>query len=132
MVKDAQAHSAEDKQRRDEIEAKNRLDSLIYASEKTFNENRGKLDPGEISRFETALADAKKALEAGGTAGMNEAAERLQQASHAVAEAMYRSASQAGEGAGAGSARPQGGGAEPGAGKEDEVIDTEYVDTEKN
>jgi molecular chaperone DnaK len=130
MVKDAQSHSAEDKQRREEIEAKNRLDSLIYASEKTFNENRGKLDPGEVSRFEAALADAKKALEAGGTAGMNEAAERLQQASHAIAEAMYRSASQAG--AAGGGARPEGTGPETGgAGKEDEVIDTEYVDSEK-
>ncbi len=90
MVKDAQAHSDEDRKRREEIEAKNRLDSLIYSAEKSFSENKSKLDPGEISNFESALADARKALEAGGTDAMNQAAERLQQASHKLAEAMYR------------------------------------------
>ena len=127
MVRDAQSHSEEDKRRREEIEAKNRLDGLIYSTEKSFAENRGKLDPAEISNFESALADAKKALEAGGTENMNGTAERLQQASHKLAEAMYRSAAQSGASqAGAGG---QSGGA--GEAKEDEVIDTEYVDTEK-
>jgi molecular chaperone DnaK len=126
MVRDAQSHSDEDKKRREEIEAKNRLDSLIYSSEKSFAENKGKLDPGEISEFESAVADAKKALEAGGTDAMNQAAERLQQAAHKLAEAMYRSASSQGS--------PPPGETPPGAapsGKEDEVIDTEYVDSEK-
>jgi molecular chaperone DnaK len=128
MVKDAQAHSDEDKKRREEIEAKNRLDSLIYSSEKSFTESKSKLDPGEISQFESALADARKALEAGGTDNMNQAAERLQQASHKLAEAMYRTAAQSSS---AGSS-PGSGTTEPGGqGKEDEVIDTEYVDTEK-
>jgi len=126
MVKDAQSHSDEDKKRREEIEAKNRLDGLIYSTEKSFSENKSKLDPGEISNFESALADTKKALEAGGTDNMNQAAERLQQASHKLAEAMYR---------GAASSQASSGGPAPGqgesAGKEDEVIDTEYVDTEK-
>src|SRR5437867_12881777 len=92
MVRDAQVNSDEDRKRREEIEAKNRLDSLIYSTEKSFSENRSKLDPGEISNFESALADAKKALETGGTDAMNQAAERLQQASHKLAEAMYRTA----------------------------------------
>ena len=128
MVKDAQSHSDEDKKRREEIEAKNRLDSLIYGSEKSFTEGKSRLDPGEISQFESALADARKALEAGGTDNMNQAAERLQQASHKLAEAMYRTAkSSSGESSSAGP-----GTSEPGGqGKEDEVIDTEYVDTEK-
>jgi molecular chaperone DnaK len=126
MVKDAQAHSDEDKKRREEIEAKNRLDSLIYSSEKSFAESRSRLDPGEISQFESALADAKKALEAGGTDSMNQAAERLQQAAHKLAEAMYRSASS--QGSSSSSETPPGGAP---SGKEDEVIDTEYVDSEK-
>jgi molecular chaperone DnaK len=137
MVKDAQSHSDEDRKRREEIEAKNRLDSLIYASEKTFNENRGKLSPQDASAFEQALADAKKALEAGGTDAMNQAAERLQQSSHKLAEAMYRGAGSggpggepSGSGSASGSQTPPGGGARPGS--EDEVIDTEYVDTEKS
>jgi molecular chaperone DnaK len=130
MVKDAASHSEEDRKRREEIEAKNRLDSLVYSSEKTYNENKSKLDPGEQSNFEAALADAKRALEGGGAQGMNEAGERLQQASHKLAEAVYRGASQTG---GAGSAASSGEASASGgaSGKEDEVIDTEYVDTEK-
>src|SRR5450631_2150258 len=111
MVKDASAHSEEDHKRRDEIEAKNRLDSLIYSTEKSFGENKSKLDAAEISNFESALADAKKALEAGGTENMTAAAERLQQASHKLAEAMYKTAA----GTEPGSGGPQGGSA-PGGG----------------
>ncbi len=131
MVKDASAHSEEDRKRREEIEAKNRLDSLVYSTEKSFGENKEKLDAGEISNFESALAEAKKALESGGTENMTAAAEKLQQASHKLAEAMYRNAS---AGAGAGQNPAGDGGNAPGAGpagKEDEVIDTEYVDAEK-
>src|SRR5215831_18033107 len=94
MVKDAQSHADEDRKRREEIEAKNRLDSLIYSTEKSFGENQSKLDPADASALESALADAKKAMEAGGAENMNRAGERLQQASHKLAEAMYRTASQ--------------------------------------
>jgi molecular chaperone DnaK len=131
MVKDAQSHSDEDRKRREEIEARNRLDSLIYASDKTFQENKEKLGPAEASQFESALADARKALETGGTANLTSAAERLQEASNKVAEAMYRGAT-ASSGASDAGAQASGSGTGPGAGKEDEVIDTEYVDTEKN
>ncbi|HEX7253786.1 MAG TPA: molecular chaperone DnaK [Thermoanaerobaculia bacterium] len=129
MVKDAQSHSEEDRKRREEIEAKNRLDSLIYSTEKTFNENKSRLGAGDIASFESALADARKALETGGAENMNRAGEQLQQTAHKLAEAMYRNASQGSPGSGAG----QGGGTASGggAGKEDEVIDTEYVDSEK-
>jgi len=129
MVRDAQSHSEEDRKRREEIEAKNRLDSLVYASDKTFNENKEKLSAADVSRFESALADAKKALETGGTEAMNAAGERLQQASHAVAEAMYKNASA--PGAGAPPPDEPGPAGAAGGGKEDEVIDAEYVDTEK-
>ncbi|HKD19340.1 MAG TPA: molecular chaperone DnaK [Thermoanaerobaculia bacterium] len=125
MVKDAASHSEEDRKRREEIEAKNRLDSLIYSTEKSFNENKGKLSPADVSNFETALAEAKKALEAGGAERMNSAAETLQQASHKVAEAMYQGA------ASAASSGPDAGAASGSKSKEDEVIDAEYVDTEK-
>ncbi|MDQ2871055.1 MAG: molecular chaperone DnaK [Acidobacteriota bacterium] len=131
MVKDASSHSEEDRKRREEIEAKNRLDSLVYSTEKSFGENREKLDAGEISNFESALAEAKKALETGGTENMTAAAEKLQQASHKLAEAMYRNAS-AGAGAGQSPGGDGGNASSAGsAGKEDEVIDTEYVDAEK-
>jgi molecular chaperone DnaK len=126
LVNEASSHADEDRKRREEIEAKNRLDSLIYATEKSFNENKAKLDAADVSSLESAIADAKKALEAGGTENLNGAAERLQQVSHKLAEAMYKSASSGG--ASSGEASGAGGSS---AGKEDEVIDTEYVDTEK-
>jgi len=127
MVKDAASHSEEDRKRREEIEAKNRLDSLIYSTEKSFNESKAKLSAGDVSNFESALAEAKKALEDGGTERMNSAAEGLQQASHKLAEAMYQGA------AAAGGSGPEPGGTSAGPkAKEDEVIDAEYVDTEKN
>jgi len=125
MVADAQSHAEEDRKRREEIEARNRLDSLVYSTEKTFNENREKLDAAGASSFESAIADAKKALESNDTETMNQAGERLQQASHRLAEAIYKGTS---AGPGAGAPPPAG---EASAPKEDDVIDTEYVDTEK-
>ncbi len=127
MVKDAQSHSDEDRKRREEIESKNRLDSLVYSSEKTFDENKAKMSPADVSSFEAELAEAKKALEAGGAENMNAAVERLQQASHKLAEAMYKGASAPD----AGSAPGGGSSSGPAGSKEDEVIDAEYVDTEK-
>ena len=88
---------------------------------------QGQAPPADVSTLEEALGEAKKALESGDTERMNAARERLEKASHKLAEAMYKSA--AGAGAGAGSAGRGVGG--PGVGKDDEVIDAEYVDTEK-
>ena len=115
MVKDAQSHSDEDQQaaRGDRGQEPARLARLL--PEKTFNENKAKLVAADASAFEAALADAKKALEAGGTPAMNDAAERLQQASHKLAEAMYKGAARAvgrasgRRGAGLGRGRRQGG-----------------------
>ena len=125
MVSDAQSHAEEDRKRREEIEARNRLDSLVYSTEKTFNENREKLDAADASSFESAIADAKKALESNDAETMNQAGQRLQQSSHRLAEAIYK-----GTAAGASAGAPPSAG-EASAPKEDDVIDTEYVDTEK-
>ncbi len=122
MVTDAEAHQAEDKKRRQVVEARNRLDGLVYSTEKTLGEHKEKLAAGDLGAIETALAEAKKALE-GEDAAQLEAAERqLSQASHKLAEAMYKGAGGPGGGA------P---GAGPGAaGGQDEVIDAEVVDTD--
>jgi molecular chaperone DnaK len=127
MVHDAAAHSEEDRKRREEIESKNRLDSLVYSSEKTFTEHKAKLSAADAATVEAALADAKKALETGGTDAMNQAFEGLQQASHKLAEAMYKGAAEGSATADPGASAASG----PGAAKEDEVIDAEYVDSEK-
>jgi molecular chaperone DnaK len=129
MVSDAQAHAEEDRKRREEIEARNRLDSLVYSTEKTFNENREKLNPSDAAAFEAALADARKAMEAGSSAAqMTEASQRLQDVSHRLAEAIYKGSASAGPGG----APPGAEAPREGSPKEDEVIDTEYVDTEKS
>jgi molecular chaperone DnaK len=126
MVYDAEAHAGEDKQRRKAVEARNRIDGLIYSTEKNLGEHKEKLQPGELGELEAALADAKKAMESEDGAVIEAAEQRLTQASHKLAEAMYKSAGTPGgaEGAGAGGA-PAG----AGAGDED-VIDAEVVDAE--
>src|SRR5512135_3531736 len=135
MAKDADAHSAEDKAKRDEIEARNQLDGMVYNIEKMLKEHGDKISGSDKENVESALADAKKALEGTDAAAMNSARERLTAASHKLAEQMYRAAQpqgapgagpQPGPGAGAG---PQPGG-DGEAKKEGEVIDAEYVDVE--
>jgi molecular chaperone DnaK len=135
MAKDAETHASEDKELREQIEAKNQLDSLSYQVEKMLKEHGDKISGTEKTDVETALADAKKALESTDVAAMNSARERLTQASHKLAEQMYKSAAPAGDsGAAAGGATPGGNGAAAGDGasqkKDEGVIDAEYVDVE--
>ena len=122
MVNDAEAHAAEDKRRREVIEARNRLDNLIYNVEKTLAENREKLSAGDLGDVEGALEDGRKALESEEPEVLDGAIARLEKATHKLAEAMYKGTGQA-----------AGGGAAPGAGaaSEDEVIDAEVVDGDK-
>ncbi|HEU4982076.1 MAG TPA: molecular chaperone DnaK [Acidobacteriaceae bacterium] len=133
MAKEAEAHSAEDKTKREEIEARNGLDSMVYNVEKMLKENGDKVSGAEKSDVESALADAKKTLEGSPSAAdMNAAREKLTAASHKLAEAMYK-ANAAGPAAGApptdGEAAATGTTEE---GKKDEgVIDAEYVDVDE-
>jgi molecular chaperone DnaK len=133
MAKEADAHSAEDKAKREEIEAKNQLDSMVYTMEKTLRESGDKISGSERGDVENAIADAKKALESGDKAGMDRAREVLTQASHKLAEQMYKAAGSqgaAGGSPGAG-AEPSGSSDGNGQAKKDEgVIDAEYVDVE--
>jgi molecular chaperone DnaK len=133
MAKEADAHSAEDKTKREEIEAKNQLDSMVYQMEKMLRESGDKISGAERGEVENAIADAKKALESGDKASMDRARETLTQASHKLAEQMYKAAgSQGAPGAGPGaSAGPSGSTSGDGQAKKDEgVIDAEYVDVE--
>ncbi|HEX3583254.1 MAG TPA: Hsp70 family protein, partial [Thermoanaerobaculia bacterium] len=126
LVKDAEAHAAEDKGRREEIEAKNQLDSMVYSVEKMLSENREKLSGSDVQSLENAISEARKAMEQGGAENLRKASENLQKASHKLAEAMYQQAGQQGA--------PQGGA--PNAGPEasankDDVIEAEVVDENK-
>jgi molecular chaperone DnaK len=134
MAKEAESHSAEDKAKREEIEAKNQLDAMVYSVEKMLREHGDKISGSERGDVENAVADAKKALESNDKSQMDKARERLTQASHKLAEQMYKAAqtqAQPGTGPtpGAGAGPAQGGDGE--AKKKDEgVIDAEYVDVE--
>ena len=133
MAKEAEAHSAEDKAKREEIEARNQLDSMVYQVEKMLKENGDKISGDEKGQVESAVADAKKALEGTDAAAMNAAREKLTAASHKLAEAMYK-AQQTPPTDGASGAGPQAGAQSNGAGqqekKDEGVIDAEYVDVE--
>jgi len=128
MVREAESHADEDRRKREEIEARNKADSMVYQIEKALNENRSKISDSDAKAVESALADAKKALEEGGADRINKAADALNQVSNKAFESMYRSAGQPG-----GGANP-GGGAGPSGGdskQEGDVIDAEYVDGEE-
>jgi molecular chaperone DnaK len=89
MVKDATAHAEEDRKRREAVDARNQLDSLVYQTEKTLAEHASALDATAKGEVESALADAKKALESQDAATIKAAADTLARASHKLAEAMY-------------------------------------------
>jgi molecular chaperone DnaK len=132
MVKQAQEHEAEDKKRREAIEARNRLESLSFSVQKHFDENKEKIPSSERQPLEDALKDAKTTLESNREASDAEvfkgAFERLEKASHKMAEALYKAAGGS-EGAQAGAA-PSGGDGKGTAGKDD-VIDAEFTETPK-
>jgi molecular chaperone DnaK len=133
FVKDAQAHGAEDKKRREAVEAKNQLDSLIYSTEKLLEESGDKVPAPERESVKSAIADAKKVLESksGDAEALKKAAQDLQKASYKIAEALYKSTPAAG--AGAEPAAGGGAGAETAASgsKSDDVIDAEVVEEKK-
>ena len=128
MVREAESHAEDDKRKREEIEARNRADSLVYSTEKVLRENRDKLSDSDVKSVEAAIADCKKALDGTDIDAINRAADALMQASHKVAEAMYKSGSQAG--GGQRGPASDGSGAAAG-GKTDDVIDAEYVDADE-
>ena len=127
MAKDAEAHATEDKEAKEKIEAKNQLDSMVYNVEKMLKDGGEKVAAADKSDVETALADAKTTLTGDPSVTEMEAArERLQTASHKLAEALYK----------ANAATPPTDGDAAAAGTSDEpkkdegVIDAEYVDAD--
>jgi molecular chaperone DnaK len=134
MAKDAEAHGAEDNKRKDEIDARNRADSMVYQVEKMLKEHRDKISDDDAKNVETALEGTRKAMSGGSVEEISKATDTLTQASHKLAEAMYKS--QAGSpGGGTPGGAPGGDGAGPGAGAgaekpKDNVVDAEFVDVE--
>ncbi len=131
MAKDADAHAAEDKAKREEIEARNQLDGLVYNIEKMLKDSGDKVPAGDKTEVESALADAKKTLEGSPSpAELNAAREKLTASSHKLAEAMYKANAAAG-GEGVPDAAPNAEQPEAEAKKDEGVIDAEYVDVDE-
>jgi molecular chaperone DnaK len=133
MAKDAESHGAEDRKRRDEIEARNRADAMVYNTEKMLKEHGDKISGDDRKNVETALEEAKKAIQGGNAEEINKSTDRLTQASYKLAEAMYKQAGPT-PGGTAGPGGPTPGPEAPvgdGAGqKKDNVVDAEFVDVD--
>jgi len=124
MVKDSESNAEEDKDRRQRVEARNRLDQLIYSTEKTLEEHKDKLGSDDQANLGRSLEEAKQALESDDLAKLEKAVADLTEASHKLAEAMYKDTQ-----AGAPGAAPE---SAPSPEADDsEVIDAEFVDVDE-
>ena len=136
MARDAESHSADDRKEKEQIEARNRADAMVYNVEKTLKEHRDKIGDADAQSIEAAIEDVKKAINDGEAEKLNAATDRLNQASHKLAEAMYKASSQPGGAPGgepgdggqqtSSGAGPSGGNAKP----KDDVVDAEFVDVD--
>jgi molecular chaperone DnaK len=134
MARDAEAHSGDDRKKKEEIDARNRADSMVYNIEKMLKEHRDKVSAADAKAVEEALEETKKAMQEGGVDRINQATSKLETASHKLAEAMYKSSSPGGGPQGApggpgGDGHPAGGEPKPKDGKDD-VVDAEFVDVD--
>ncbi|MCU1337630.1 MAG: chaperone protein DnaK [Bryobacterales bacterium] len=130
MARDAESHASEDQKRKDEIDARNKADSTLYQVEKLLKEHRDKISDSDAKAVEEALENTRKKIADGSVEEINKAVDALTQASHKLAEAMYKSAS-AGPQPGAGA--PTDNGAKTADSDEkpkDNVVDAEFVDVD--
>jgi molecular chaperone DnaK len=119
MVKDAESHAAEDKKRKELVEAKNHADSLVHTTEKALAEHGDKVGADEKTAIETGVAELKSALEGDDVAAIQAKTQSLMQASMKLGEAMYKASAGAGEGAEASAGD---------GGPDEGVVDAEYED----
>jgi molecular chaperone DnaK len=133
MVTEAQSHASEDQARRDLIDARNQADSLAYQVEKTVNDNREKVAVGDLSKIEASIAALRKVSQGDDLAAIRKATEALQQASHAMAEQLYKTQDAQGSQGARGAQGARGSQGSQGAGesnvKDGEVVDAEYAET---
>ena len=123
MVKEAEANAGDDKTRREKIEKRNNLDTMLYQADKTLSENSDKLDPADKKALEDVLADAKKDLESDDDARIDSAQQRVEAELHKMAEKLYKAPE---DGAGPAPGAAPGEGAAPGG--DEEIIDAEYTE----
>jgi len=127
MVNDAEAHSKEDKEKKEKIEARNQLDTLIYSVEKSLKDYGDKISAEDKTHVEAAVKTAKEKVTSENTEELKKASEELAKASHKLAEHMYKDA-QAQQGAAGGAQAAQGGGTATAQEKKaEDVVDAEYT-----
>ncbi len=127
MVRDAESHAEEDRRRKEEADARNRADTLVYQTEKMLRDVGDKVPAEDKAAVESSLADLKAALNDGDVDRMNTAAEAVMAASQKMSQLAYEAASREDAAAASGGATDGGDAAGPGA-SDDEVVDAEIVD----
>ena len=129
MVKEAEAHAAEDKAQKDNIEVRNNADSLVYQAEKTIKDLGDKADKGQIEKVNAGIEKVKEALKGTDNEAIKKATEELQKPLYEMSAAAYQSAQQAAGAQGAPGAGPQPGAQQSEAKKDDDnVVDAEYTE----
>ena len=123
MVKDAEAHAEEDKQRKEEAEVRNQADSLVYQTEKLIKDQGDKLDDEEKSNVEDLLAESKTALAGTDIDAIKDATEKLASASQAMGAKLYEQAA---------AAQNDAGGAPADEGSDDDVVDAEVIEEDED
>jgi molecular chaperone DnaK len=129
MARDAESHSADDRKKKEEIEARNRADAMVYNVEKMLKEHRDKISESDAKEVEAAVEEVKKSMAEGGLDKINSATDKLTQASHKLAEAMYKAQGAGGQN-GAGPGAGAGAGTQGQQQPKDNVVDAEFVDVE--
>ena len=130
MVQDAKEHAEDDRKRRELIEERNKLDTMVYATESTLKELGDKASAELKGSVDTALQEAKTALESNDQDAIKRAHENLEKASHKLAEEAYKRTAAAGATAnGAGASESQNG---AGAGHKEDVVDADYEEVRDN
>jgi molecular chaperone DnaK len=133
MVKDAELHAEEDKRKKEEVEVRNQVDTLIYNTEKVLKENKDKLSETDVKAVEDAIKDTKAAVESGDVNQIKEKMEILTKASHQLAEVMYKQAQsqQAQQDQTQPPPSSGEGGSSAQTGKDEDVVDAEFEDASK-
>ncbi len=132
MVREAEAHAAEDHKRKETVEARNQLDTLIYSTEKNLKEYGADLESSVKESIEAALKKAKEVMDGQDADAMRKAAEELSQSSHKLAEAMYaKAAQQQAADKKDGSADSESGERPEGGKKKDDVVDADFTEVKE-
>ena len=128
MVKEAEAHAAEDKAQKESIEIRNNADSLVYKAEKLIKEMGDKAEAGQVEKAKAAIEKVKEALKGTDTEAIKKATEELQEPLHAISAAAYQQAQQAQQAAG-GQQNGQAGQQQSSGKQDDDVIDAEFTES---